>query len=182
MATGVDRYNPRQLLDVGTHLDRTQRTVDADRNQLGMSNRVPEGLECLARKRAAGIVGDGHRHRHRQTHAVTIKVLLDRKQARLQIQRVKSRFRHQQVDTPFDQTGDLLEIGDDQFVKMDRAETRIVHVRRHRRGAIGRTQAASDKTTTVWCAVAGTIGGTPSQAGGRQVDVEDTVLESVVGQ
>ena len=129
MATGRNRGDPREFLDVGPHLGRTQRTVDADRNQIDVSDRVPEGLKRLAGKRAARVVGDGDRDSHRQTHVVACEMVLDSEQAGLQVQRVEGRLGHQQIDATIDQPGDLLPISLDQLVETDSPETGVVDVR-----------------------------------------------------
>ena len=58
--------DPRQLLDMRPHLARAERAVEADRDRLGVAQRMPEGRRRLAGERAAGKIRDRARDHDRQ--------------------------------------------------------------------------------------------------------------------
>ena len=57
------RRDARELGDVRPHVVGAERAVDADREQVGVADRVVERLDGLARQRAARLVGNRHRSR-----------------------------------------------------------------------------------------------------------------------
>ena len=77
----------------GPHLLRAEGAVDAHAQQVGVRDRVPEGLDRLADHRAAAVlaVGDRDRGHHRQADLLVVEVLLDGEQAGLEVQRVEAR-------------------------------------------------------------------------------------------
>ena len=80
-------------------------------NGLRVANRDVEGVERLARQRAAAPVGDRHRDHQRQPDALLLEHVLDRDDRRLGVQRVEDRLEQQQVDAAVDQAAHLLLVG-----------------------------------------------------------------------
>ncbi len=61
MTADVDRRQSRELLHIRSHLLRTHRAIDPDGQQVEMRDRIPKGLNRLARERAPRLVGNRHR-------------------------------------------------------------------------------------------------------------------------
>ncbi len=137
MTADVDRSNLRQFGHIGAHLLRTQGTVDPHADQRKMGDRVPECLDRLTRKRAAGPVGDRDGGHHGHFDPVLLAIPVDGKQAGLQVQRVKGRLRKQDVDTPFDQRCYLLVVRFHMLIKCDRSISGVLDAGRHRGGFRG---------------------------------------------
>ncbi len=137
--------NPRKFLDVGPHAVGAQGAVETHAQCRKMRDRVPKGLDRLAGEGPAAGVGDRGRDHHGQVDAPLIEELRDGEQARLEVERVERRLRHQEVDATVEQGLDLLAVGGGQLVERDRAEARIVDVGRERGGAAGGADAAGDE-------------------------------------
>jgi len=143
---GVHIGDLRQLFDIGPQVLGTKRAVQPDRERPRVGNRVPERLGGLSGKRAAAGIGDGAGHHDRNVHAIAYEVVVDGKQCGLAIERVEHGLDHQQVDPAVEQTPDALPVTGHQFVEGHVAESRIVHVRRDRRGAAGGPEYADHET------------------------------------
>ncbi len=182
MAAHEARGDPRKLLDIGPHAVGTQGAVETDAQRGEMRDRVPKGLDRLAGEGAAAGVGDRGRDHHRQLDPPLIEELRDSEQARLEVERVESRFRHQEVDAPVVQGFDLLAVGGRQLVERDRPEAGIVHVGRERGGAAGGADAAGDEAGLFRFAGGEILGSPFRQFGRRPVDRVDLSLETVLGE
>ena len=145
MQAGVHIGDLRQLLDVGPQVLGAERAVQPDRERPRMGNRVPERLGGLAGKRAAAGIGDGAGHHDRHVHAIADEVIVDGEQRGLAVQRVEHRLDHQQIDAAVDQPPHAFAVTGHQFVEGNVAKSRIVHVRRNRRGAAGGPEHAGDE-------------------------------------
>ena len=171
----------RQLLDVRPQLPGTQCAVQTDDRRLGVTDRVPEGLDRLARERAPGGVGDRAGNHQRQIAAGRLEHAAHREQRRLGIERVEDGFDQQQIDAAFDQRGRSFAVGRDQLVEIDVAKARVVDARRQRGGAIGRPDGAGDEACP-----AGALGilirDFARQARSMQVELADQTLHPIVAQ
>ena len=76
-----------------------------------MAHRMPERRRRLARKRAAGAVGDGAGDHHRQANAALGEDLFAGEDRRLGVERVEDRLDQDDVGAAVDQAADLLGIG-----------------------------------------------------------------------
>ncbi len=74
---------------VGAELRRTECTVQADREELGVRDRGPEGLERLARERPPGGVGDGSGEHEWESSPERLERLLRGDDGRLGVERVE---------------------------------------------------------------------------------------------
>ena len=150
---GVARHeavgHARDLLEVGPHQRRAERAVQAHRQRLRVTHRVPERRRRLTRKRTARRVGDRAGDDDRQPSTGRVERLLEAEQRRLRVQRVEHGFDEQQVGAALDQSERGLAIGGDQLVPGDVARAGIVDVRRDRRGAVGRPERPGDKAWLV---------------------------------
>ena len=108
------------LLDVGPHLLGTERAVQADRQRLGVADRLPERGRCLAGQRATRTVGDRARDHQRQLRAGAGERTAGGDDGRLGVQRVEDRLDEQQVDAALDQRVDLLLVGGGEAGEGDR--------------------------------------------------------------
>ena len=107
IARDRDAGDARELGDVRAHVVGAERAVDADREQLGVADRVEERLDGLARQRAARLVGDRHRGDHRYASHALREQLGDREQRGLAVERVDVRLGQQQIDAAVDQRARL---------------------------------------------------------------------------
>ena len=94
---------------------------------------------------AARAVGDGAGDHHRHVDAALVARFGDGVDRGLGVERVEDRLDQQQVGAAVEQAAHLLAIGRAQLVEGDGAEAGIGHVRRDRRGAVGRPEAPATK-------------------------------------
>ena len=139
-----DARNLRHML---AKLARAERAVEADREGIGMAQRMPEGRRRLAREGAARKIRDGAGEQDRQARAEPVKGLPHAKERGLGVQSVEDGFKENCVGAAFNEGLGSLAIGKAQLVEGDRAKAGVVHIRRDRRGAVGGADGAADKAT-----------------------------------
>ena len=161
---------PRQLRDVRAHLLRTQRAVDADDERVGVRHRGEEGLDGLARERAAAAVDDRHRDPQREVRCD----LGGSGDGGLGVERVEDRLDQQQVDAALVQRLDLLGVGVVDLLVGHRPVRRVLDVRRQRQRHVERAERAGD------VAVPELVRRLPGQLGALQVHVTHERLQTVV--
>ncbi len=161
--------DPRELGDVGPHLARAERAVDADDQRLGVLDRRPEPVDRLAAERAAGKVDDGDADPERQLRCD----LARGHDRRLGVQRVEDRLDQQQVDAAVGQAANLLGIGLHHLVEAVRAVAGIVDARAERERDVERADRAGDEARRA--------GGLARDARARVVQLVDRLLQPVVG-
>ena len=149
VGTHITRRDTRQFFHIRAHQIAAQRAVQPDGQRLGMRQRIPESLGSLTRQRAPGSIGDGAGNHDRHAHLVLLEILFDREQRSLGVEGIENGFHHQNIRAAIQQAAYRLGVTGHQFIKIDIAETRIVHVRRDRRGARGRPQHARDEARLV---------------------------------
>ena len=88
------------------------------------------------------MVTDEH---HRHAPLALDEHLVDREEARLQVERVEDRLGQDEIDAAVEQAAHLLGVGGAQLVEGDGAERRVVDLRRDRQRAIGRADRAGDE-------------------------------------
>src|SRR5690606_15885208 len=118
----VDVGYPRQLLDIGAELSCAERTVQTDGRGTRVTNRVPERLGRLTRKRPARSVGDRAGYDQRQIDARLVHCLPDCECGGLRVERVENRLDQQQVDAALDQRLRRHSIGVDELIEIDVAK------------------------------------------------------------
>ena len=123
-----------ELLDIGAHEGRAERAVKTHRDRAGMADRIPEGLDRLARQDATRGIGDRAGDHDRQAPAEPLEALVDRKERGLRVQGIEHGFNQQNIDAAFHQRFGLLDIGRAQLLEADVAGTRIIDVGRNRGG------------------------------------------------
>ena len=134
--------NARELGDMRAHLPGAERAVEPDRERPRVLHRVPERGRRLAGQHAAGEIGDGARHHHRQADAARLIKLGDGIERGLGVERVEDGLDQQDIGAAVDEAARLLGIGCAQLIEGDRAVARIAHVGRDRGGAVGRPHGA----------------------------------------
>ena len=139
--------------------------------RLRVLDRGPERLDRLAGERPAGEVDDRHRDPERQLRRDVARG----RDRRLRVQGVEDRLDQEQVDPALAQRCDLLRVRRDDLVEGDRAEGRVVDLRRERQGHVERAERAGDE------AAAGLVRRLPGETRAGDVHVADGVLEPVVG-
>ena len=169
------------LVDVGAHLLGAERAVEADRERLRMTQRVPEGRRSLTRKGASREIGDGAGDHHRQPEASLFEHLLDRIERRLGVQRVEDRLDEENVGAAVDEAARRLAIGLGEIVEGHGAEARIVDVRRDRRGAVGRPDGAGDEARPARIGGEGRVAGLARAPRTFDVEIVGGALEVIVG-
>jgi hypothetical protein len=138
----------RELRQVRAHVARAERAVDADAERLRVLDRDVEGVERLARQRAAAAVGDRDRDHQRQAHARAPRTLLDRDDAALAFSVSKIVSSSSRSTPPSISRGPAL-VGVAHLVERHRAERRIVDVGRDRQRPVGRADRAGDEARPV---------------------------------
>ena len=172
----------RELGDVGPHLLRAQRAVEADEQRVHVPDGVPERLGDLTGERAAGGVGDGSGDHHRPAASALLEQRLQREDRRLRVQRVEDRLDAQHVGAAVDQAVGGGQVGLDQLVEGHVAGAGVVHVGRDGRRPAGRADRADDVARPV-----GRPLGHRVALGARQpcrglVELVRELLHAVVGQ
>ena len=171
----------RQFGDIGAQLVGAERTVEADRKQAGMADRVPERLGRLTAQGPARPVGDGTRDDHRQAEPDFLEQHIEREQRRLGIERVEHGFDQDHVDAALDEAARRLAIGVAHLVEAGRPEARIVDVRRERTGAVGGPDRPGDETHPRRVRRHHLPGRLAGDLGAAAVEFEDRILSAVVG-
>ena len=134
------------LGDVSAHFLGAERAVEPDRKRRGMLYRIPERRRRLPGQQPAGAIRNRTGDHDRQPHAACLADIRDGGDRRLGVQRVEDRLDEQHIGAALDQAVDLFGVGHAQFVERHRAEARIGHIRRHRRGAVGRPERTGHET------------------------------------
>ncbi len=161
---------------------RAERAVEPDDHRVGVADAVPERLDRLARQRPAGGVDDRPRDDQRHALAGLVEERLDRGDRGLRVERVEDRLDQQDVGAAVEQAGSRFAIGDLELLPGDAPGGRIADVRAHRGGAVRRAERAGDETGAAGLGCFGGVGGVPSQARGRDVEIADGLgVEAVVG-
>ena len=117
IAACENRREARKLLDVGAHLLRAQRAVDAHAQQRRARNGNPEGFDGLAGERAAAQVDNGHGSQQGQAFSRVLEILLGGKQRGFAVQRVEDGLHQQQVNAAVHEAADLLVVGVAQLIE-----------------------------------------------------------------
>ena len=177
VAADVGGREPGEIRDVGPHLLRPERTVDPDDEGVRMLDRGPEGLDRLARERAAAPVDDRDRDPQRQGLALLLEDLVRSRDRGLRVQRVEDRLDEQEVDTAVDEPADLSSVALPHLVEGDAAKRGVLHLRRQRQRLVQRPDRPGHEPVSIGALVARL----PREAGSSQVDVVDRALEPVVG-
>ena len=139
----------REFGHVGTHLGGAERAIEADGERLAMLDGVPEGFRRLSRQHATRKIGDGAGNPDRQMHAFIVERFLDGEDRGLRVQRVEDSLDHDEIGAAPDERTRRHAVGLAQFVERDVAESRIVYVRRQRRGAVRRPEHARHEARVV---------------------------------
>jgi hypothetical protein len=168
-----------KLLDERPHLLRSQRAVDAHAQWVRMLHGEPERLQRLRVQRAAR-VENRHRNLHRQPPLDLVERLLDGKDRRLRVERIKDRFHQQRVGPAFDQPQRLLLVGRDELLVRHPARARIVRVARDRSRPRCRAHRAGDETLSPRIRRHEVIAHLPRQPRARDVQLIHRKLEVVV--
>ena len=149
---------------------------------VGVPDAVPEGLDRLARERAAGRIDDRPGDDERQALADLIEQGLDGEDGGLGIERIEDRLDEQDVRTALDEPGRRLTIGGLELLPRDAAGGGIAHVRAHRRGPVGRAKRTRDVAGAARLDPLGRIRRLASEVRGGDVEfANDRRLQQVVG-
>jgi hypothetical protein len=170
----------RHLLHILAQLFRAEGAVEAERDRLGVTQRVVERLGHLSSKSAARRIGNRSGDHHRQTAAGLLEIGLDREDRRLGVEGVEDGFDKQDVGAALHQPFGGFQVGLDQLIEGDGAVTRIVHIGRNVGGAGGGAEHARDEAWLV-VALLEFIGHFTCQACTRHVHLVGQRLHAVVG-
>ena len=115
-----------------------------------MSHRIVKRFDDLSRQGATGCVGDGARNHDRQAQfaneAARFKFFLNGEDRGLAIECVKNGFNEQYVGAAVDEPAGGIAVGVFHLIKIDGAESGVVHIRRQRECAIHWPQHAGHKS------------------------------------
>ena len=171
----------RQLIHVGPQFLGAQRAVEAEADRLRMGERIPEGLGGLAGKGAAGGVGDGAGDHHREATAEVGEELFDGEHRGLGIERVEDGFDQQDVGAAVHQAAGRIVVVVHQRIEADIAKARIVHVRRDRQGAGGRSEHPGAEARLGRIGFGEFVTQLANQPGAFDVDLVGEIGEVVIG-
>ena len=118
-----------QLTRKGQHEVCPQCTIHADGQRRSVAHGVPERLHGLPGQRAAGAVSHGETN-HERRQLSFLSQLLNGVDTRLRIKRVENRLQHQHIHPAVGKRLHLSTVGTAQLVKVHRAETGVIHLRR----------------------------------------------------
>ncbi|MNO64973.1 hypothetical protein D3C76_557120 [compost metagenome] len=138
-----------ELLQVRAQFLGAQGAVQADRDRLGVANRVPERFGGLPGQGPPGSIGDGPGDHDRQFDAVFLEHLLHGEDGCLGVEGVEDGFDQDQVGAAFDQAAGRFGVVLYQQVEGDIAKARVVDVRGNRARTAGRAEHAGDKAWLV---------------------------------
>ena len=172
--------NGGELLQVRPHLVGTERTVESDRERVGVAHRVPERSRRLPGQRAPGAIGDRARDHQRHVAPAGAQRSAVGDDRRLRVQRVEDRLDQHDVDAAGDQRLDLLLVRVGERVEGDGAIAGILDARRDRQRHVRRTDRAGDEAPFP-VAPLGLVGRLARQHGRGPVELDDQVAELVVG-
>ena len=182
VAAHPDRSEAGELLDVRAHLGGAQRAVDPDGKRVRVRDRVPEGLDGLARERAAAAVGDRDRNNDRNAPAALLETIFNGRERRLGVQGVEDRLHQQEVDPAFQEAAHLISVSGRESIEVDGAKRRVLHLGGDRGGPVGRPDGACDKTRPAGFERLGSLDRAPRQGRRRRVQLAREPLKPVVGQ
>ena len=166
--------------DVGPHLGRTERAVEADRERRGVADRVPERGRRLPGEQPTRAVGDRAGDHDRDDRAALGRELGDGVDRGLGVERVEDRLDQQHVDRSVEQPTDLLGVRRAQLVERHGPEAGIRHVGRDRGRAVRRADGAGDEAPPAVFAF-GHQGGLAGERRAGAVEVVDELAHAVVG-
>ena len=156
-----------------------QRTVQAHGNRLGVRDGVPERFHGLSRQRAAAFIGDGAGNHDRQFQAAVVEILARGEDGCLAVQGVEHGFNQDDVRAAFHQMLAGFVVVAHQFVPLDRAFGRLVHIADGAGGLGGGAEYAGYEARFVGCA--GGIAQLAGEAGGFAVQLWHQIFQMVVG-
>ena len=166
--------------DVLAHLARAERAVEADRERLGVGERVPKGLRRLARQRAAREIGDCARDHDREHGPNFVEGVLERVKRRLGVQCVEDRLDQQNVGAAVDQAKRRLAVSGAQIIEAHGAKAGIGDVRRDRRRAIGRPDRPRDEALGT-CLFSNLVAGRSREPRALEVELVSQIFQPVIG-
>ena len=132
-----DLRDPRELLDPGPELERTEGAVEPRGERPRVPDRVPERLDRLPREGAAGGVGDRARDDDRKALAQRLEGRLEGEDRGLRVQGVEHRLDEEEIDAARDEGARRLLVGGAKLVEARVAGAGIFHFGRDGRGAVG---------------------------------------------
>ncbi len=181
VAADVGLGDARQIVDIGPQLGSAERTVQAHSHRPRMTHRVPERFDRLPGKRSPAQVGDGSRDHDGQACADVFEQRVDGEKRGLGVQGVEDRLDEDHVGAALDESAKRFGVGGAKPGEVDVAKARVVHVGRDGRGAIGRSQHAGHPARVVRLGGHGRVGRFAGDSRRGQVELEDSLLESIVG-
>ena len=170
----------RQLFDIGPHVARAQRAVDADAERPGVGDGHPERVDRLARERPSAAIGDGDRYHQRQADPLLVEHVLDSHNPGLGVERVDDRLEQQEIAAAVDQAAGLLFERRAQLVERHVAEGGIVHVRGYREDAVRGPHRAGHEPGAVGGPCRPVVGHAPSDFRRLEVELVGDRLEAVI--
>ncbi len=166
-----------EILEERPHLARAERAVDAGDERPRVLDGDPERLRRLPREVAAAAVDRREREPQRQVGR-DVRRGDDR---RLRVEGVEDRLDEEQVDPTLGERGDLLRVGGAHLLEGDRAERRVLDLRRHGERDVERAEGSGDEARPVRRPRGPLVGGPTREAGALDAHLGREALERVVG-
>ena len=115
-----------------------------------MLHRSKESFQSLSGQCTSTDIGYRHRQHNRDFYSCHLHSLSGCKDGSFRIQRIKYGFDKNGIHPTFQHGFHLLLVRGSQFVIRQGTKRRIVHIRAHRTGFIGRSYGAGHKTWFIW--------------------------------
>ena len=138
ICTDIIRRAAGKLLQEWLQLSGTERTVQPDREDIGMLHRSQECVKRLSRKGTSARIRDRDRKHQRHLASASLHRLFCGTDSRLRIQGIKNGFYQNRVYPTFQQCRHLFQISPGKPVESQGTVSRIVHIGTHRAGLVGR--------------------------------------------
>ncbi len=127
-----ERTLSANLRQVGHHIPCTERAVEAESEQIYMTDGIEESVKRLARKDAPALIRHSGGHHDGEIVKTTLRqFLLNSIERRLGVKSVKHSLDKKHVDASVQKAAHLLTIGFDELVECYGTETRVVDIGAH---------------------------------------------------
>ena len=181
VGTDVIRSTRSQLTQERFQLLGSERTVQTYGENRCMLNRCQECFQRLTGQGTATGIGNSNGQHQRYFSTSLLHSFARRIDSRLGIQRIENGFNQNSIHPTFEQSIHLLLIGLNQFIERYGTISRVVYIRTHRTGFVGRANGTCYKTRFFRILACILIGQFAGQLSGGQVYFATIVFHPIIG-
>ena len=146
ISADVIRSTRSQLTQERLQLLGSKRAVQSNGENRCMLNGCQEGFQCLTGQGASTGIGNGNGQHQRNFPTRLLHGLASRIDSRLGIQCIEDGFNQNCIYPAFEQSIHLLLVSLNQFIERNGTESRVIHIRTHRTGLVGRPNGTCYKS------------------------------------